>query len=200
MSRLEASQASEIIASNPRFLSTEYQIPNRVEVRAVPIRLGVLYTLPPNRSLKVVVNGGLGFYPTDFLLNWRFDVVNSGSVTRATEVDTQASGTGVGYHGGVAVEFSLVERIGVFFEGQGTYAKVDGLEGSAEGTFSYRPSTTEDGTLYYSELEATGSLDRNLPIISLANEPPSFDGLTGVREAEVNLNGVRLMGGVRIRF
>ena len=202
VSRLEASQASEIVASNPLFSSLEFQIFNTLEVRAVPIRLGVFYTLPASNRLNVILNAGVGFYPTDFLWNWRFDNVTAGSVTRATDVDTQASGTGVGYHGGVVVEFALVERVGVFFEGQGTYVKVGGLDGTAEGTYSYRSPTTEDGTIYYGELEAgpTTGLDSTLPMIGLSNEPPSFDGLTGVREAEVNLGGVRLIGGVRIRF
>ena len=174
VSRLEASQASEIVASNPRFSSFETKIFNTLEVRAVPIRLGVFYTLPASNRLNIILNGGVGFYPTDFLWNWRFDNVTAGSVTRATDVDTQASGTGVGYHGGVVVEFALVERVGVFFEGQGTYAKVGGLDGSAEGTYSYRSPTTEDGTIYYGELEGgpTTGLDSTLPVISLANKLP----------------------------
>ena len=69
-----------------------------------------------------------------------------------------------------------------------------------KGTFSYTSPTLEEGTLYYVELEATGNRDRNLPGLQIASEPPSSPELTNVREAEVNLSGVRLMGGVRIRF
>jgi len=200
VSRLESSQTSELVAQDRRFLDLEFRIPNRVEVTAVPVRLGVFYTLPAGRRLNVVVNGGLGFYATDVSWNWRLDRVEAGSVTRATDLDTKASGAGVGYHGGVAVEYKLVKQVGVFLEVQGTYARVGGLEGTAEGTFSFGPSTTEEGLLYYSELEATGSLDRNLPVISIANEVPSSPELINVREAEVDLGGVRLMGGVTVRF
>lgn len=55
VSRLEATQTSEIVAPDRRFSFLEFQIPNRVEVRAVPIRLGVFYTLPASRRLNVVL-------------------------------------------------------------------------------------------------------------------------------------------------
>ena len=132
VSRLEATQTSENrcgrIAGSPS-LSSRF----RTGSRFGPFRFvsaSSMRSLPVGDSTSSSY-GGVGFYPTDFSWNLRGDRVEFGTVTRATEVDTQASSTGVGFHGGVGVEFNLVERVGIFFEGQGTYAKVGGLEGTS---------------------------------------------------------------------
>lgn len=155
-------------------------------VHAVPVRFGVLYTLPIARRLAVGLEGGAGIYFTR--LRWSHHLDVSG---RVTDWLTEVQGQDLGVHGGLWIDIDLADRIGLVFGIQGTHADISGLAGFREGMYSYRAETRDEGTLSLAEEG----------LLVVGNAPwATIGALTPGRDASVGLGGFRIATGLRIAF
>jgi len=167
---------------------------HELKVSAIPLRLGVFYTLSMNEMMNVVFNAGAGLYLGKYSYNKR--PVRTGECT----INQTANASGLGFHGGVGFEYELTPNIAFVLEGQGKYAKIGGFEGTIRYSCPYPPfKRTEEGTLYYFEM--IGQTGKCYPWVEISKEKPSSeDWIRNVREAKVDFSGFTLRAGIKIKF
>ena len=161
------------------------------KISAIPIRLGVFYTLPMNEMMNVVFNAGAGLYLAKYSYNFRPEGAWSGNT-----INQKASAKGFGFHGGVGLEFNLAPKIAFVLEGQGRYAKIGGFEGTAKYAGSSLPYT-EEGALYYWEQM---TIFRKYPRVLVQENKPSGPLYSNVRDAKVDFSGFTFLAGIKINF
>lgn len=165
-----------------------------VKVSAIPVKLGVYYSLPLSSQARFFLNGGVGYY----FAKWYDAYRTEWSIGWWTTYQ-KARASGIGFHGGVGFELNLVSNIAFVLEGQGRYAKIGGFKGDEED--KYYPSPTEfssKGKLYY--FEWFPWTDKWYPMINILEEEPSGDRIRNVREAKVDFSGFTFRAGIKISF
>ena len=165
-----------------------------VKVSAIPVRLGVYYSLPLSSRTRFFLNGGVGYY----FAKWSEAYRNEWSGGWFTTIQ-EAKASGIGFQGGVGFELNLVSHIAIVFEGQGRYAKIGGFEGDSEFRASIPgwDSSTE-GSLYYFEWQPW--TENWYPMVDMSEEEPSEDRIRNVREAKVDFSGFTFRVGIKINF
>jgi len=153
-------------------------------ISAVPVKLGLYYFLPVGDRLNTYINAGPAFYFVNFDHKWNIDE----SLVR----NQSTSSSGLGFHGALGLEYQLTSRLSLLIEGSGRYCKMSGFEGNSSGnegasTFSM------DGTLYYVEFSTFPD-----PVMYIKEEFPS--SFKSARQAEIDLSGIAIRGGLKIRF
>jgi len=164
------------------------------KVSAVPLRLGLNVTLPAGRILNINFHGGLGYYLAKISYDLRASTPGSWFL-----YNTEAHASGLGFHGGMGVEFKLSPAISLFLEGQGRYANIGGFRGSTSQTASSGAHTSETGQLYYYKLNLTFPLG-TFPVILINHTIPSSSSISDVREAKIDLSGFSLVLGMIFHF
>jgi len=162
-------------------------------VRAIPLEMSVFLFFPATERTTFTLNIGTGFYIVKLNYNWRFEEKSG----EWTEIIGEAKGNCFGLHGGIGFEYNILKNLAFIFEIQGRYAKAGGLEGSEEFKEHIGWSYKEEGKLYYwKEKSGKGkytfmAIRKNLP-----SGPAIMDG----REAKINLSGINIIAGIRIKF
>jgi opacity protein-like surface antigen len=186
---IQGAKISELTVRFPEGPETSFT--TKPKISAVPIRLGVFYTLPMNEMINVVFNVGAGLY----LAKYSYYFLSEGAWIGNT-INQKASAKGFGFHGGIGFEFNLAPNIAFVLEGQGRYAKIGGLEGTAEYAGSSLPYT-EKGALYY--WEQTSSLGKYPRVLVQENEP-SGPLYSNVKGAKVDFSGFAFSVGIKINL
>jgi len=163
----------------------------KLKISAIPIRLGVFYTLSMNEMINIVFNAGAGLYLAKYSYNKR--PVGTGEPI----INQTANASGFGFHTGVGFEFNLASNIAFVIEAQARYAKIGGFEGTIKYYYGFPPEYTEEGKLYYYEFK--GPTDW-YPHIIVSEEKPIGDWIKNVREARVDFSGFALRAGIKINF
>ncbi len=96
-------------------------------VSAVPLRLGMYFSLPAGAIVNVNFHAGLGYYLAKVSFDFRSSAPGSWEQSSA-----RADANGLGFHRGLGLEFRLSPVISLFLEGLGRYASISGFEGSGE--------------------------------------------------------------------
>ena len=161
-----------------------------LRLRAIPLRLGVQYTHPLGRRVRLGMEGGAGVYFTHLSWSHHLDVRG-----RTSDWMSETRGLGLGFHGGVWVDVGLSDRLGLVFGVEGVRANIAGFRGFREGTFSYRSPIRDDGTLRLSE---TPWGARFLVVGDGSWLNDRYGPITPIREASVGLGGLRISSGLRI--
>jgi len=143
------------------------------KMSAIPITLTLYFDLPVGPAVKVTLHGGLGYYFAKY-------TDSQNIIGDAETYDTSAGG--LGFHGGIGLEFKLSPQIGFLIEGRGRYASF----GNVTGTAAWSGGSTT-GKLYYFESNILGS--NWYPIVTVSETLPSGTGLRNVREAKIDFNG-----------
>ena len=188
---IKGKKTSEIGFSN----GGELTLTNKPEMSAVPIRLGVFYTLPMNEMINVSFNAGGGLYLAKYSYNFRLEEETGGEWT---EYNDEASANGIGFHGGIGLEFNFSPNIAFVLEGRGRYAKIGGFEGTNKFEDSGGYSREEEGTLYYWK-ESMAPLGKYTFLFCQKDEP-SYATASDVREGKVDFSGFTLSAGIKIKF
>ena len=181
-------------------------------MRSVPVRFGAQYTHPIGRRLSLVVDGGAGLYFTNLQWSRRAEIDFIFPKSRSGEVISDVSGYGIGFHGGVSLDVSVSDRIGLVFGVQAVHANIGGLDGHRDETYigydflegrEIRRTVKQNGTLAVFELDEYPIT----PILSLVEdgEPVLVDEIflpiiRSVKEASVGLGGLRYTVGLRVSF
>ncbi len=168
------------------------------KITAIPINLSAYYFTPGIAPLKFFVYGGIGYYYGRLAMDIREE---STPPAIWSEQDGLLKDQSFGLHGGVGLEFKVAPRIALFLEGRARYCKLN----SWRGDFTYVDSDgfrdTDEGSMWYFEL-----LDQNygsgewFPGITISTTTPSDPDLRNVRNFEVDLSGLSLRTGIRIKF
>ncbi|MFQ6083177.1 MAG: SH3 domain-containing protein [Candidatus Aminicenantia bacterium] len=163
------------------------------KVSAIPVKIGVYYSLPMSSNARFFLNAGAGYYfarwSDSFRFEWNGDWYTS---------DSEAKGNGIGFHGGVGFEIDIARNFAFVIEGYGRYAKIDGFEGSRKRRSSGGLNESEKGTLYYCEWQDFGDWYSWIGVRD--EEPPSGADIRNVREAKVDFSGFTIKAGIKIKF
>jgi hypothetical protein len=162
------------------------------KVRAIPVRAGAYYFLPVSPKARLSLGTGLGYYFAKF---HRFYRRESGS-GYWIDTDMTGKGGGIGFDGGVGLEYNLTKKITLVIEGYGRYAKISGFKGTQYRIDSNNWSDSLDG--YYYALE-----QERLPYgwfteVTIATTTPTGSDKKNVRDAEVDFSGFSIRVGLKI--
>lgn len=180
---LSASKESVMSFSNAGGSGT---FTHKVTASAIPLRLSFFYYLPVSSSMNVVFNAGLGYYlaKANYLLT-----EDAGGTPVTDEID--ASGSGLGFHGGLGLEIALMPNLGILVDLSGRFASCGGFEGdeTSGGTVHGKVYAFDDntgiGTFHFITVETT---------------LPSGAGISNAAEAKVSFTGFSLVAGFFVRF
>ena len=151
---------------------------------AAQAKVGLFYFLPLGRNLTLNLHAGVGYY-------WAKGRLESHS-SYDYIIDSDAKG--IGYHGGLGLEWKLSSKLSLLIEGAGRYAVLSGFDGKVTmvGLGGW------NGKLYY--WGATRSYIENYNYIDLLIDAPGGTGITFVREAKIDFSGFSLRAGFVIRL
>ena len=154
------------------------------EPSAIPAKLSLFYFLPLGKRVTVSLHAGAGYYSAKARLIARtnFDYI----------IDSSAKG--IGYHGGLGLEWKLFSKFYFLIEGAARYAVLSGFEGKVTmvGLGGW------NGKLYY--WGATASFLDKFNYIDLLGGAPGGTAIAFVREAKIDFSGFSLRAGFVIKL
>ncbi len=190
---IQGTKASEYIFTKGSDKITMSSEPN---IRAIPLRAGLFLNLPFGERARLTLSGGAGYYISRYNYEWKYEGTISGSAV-FNKLTQEATASGIGFHGGLGLEFDLASNLAFFIEGQARYAKISGFEGSAREDFE-DGFEEQEGKLYYYELKFDP--DYFFKQVFVRETEPSGSEVINVREAAVDFSGFCAVAGIRIRF
>jgi hypothetical protein len=164
-----------------------------VKASAIPIKASFYYFLPTSGMINVNLHAGVGYYLATAYARYRAEVLTLWE----QNVYDNLPGGGIGFHGGIGLEFKLSPMIGVFVEGQGRYAAFSNFEGDALYTDSGGTSTTNTGKAW--TFDATGA-GHTFTLSVIDTTAPSGSGISNVRQTKVDFSGFSLVAGIIVRL
>lgn len=180
---LSASKASTLTGTNPPATVT---IDFEPKVSAIPITLNFHYLIPAGSALNFVLHAGAGYYLASYDDSWTF----SGSPAETFDM----SGGGLGFHGGVGLEWAMSPNFALTFDILGRFASASGFTG----TYTAGSTTLTNGKLWY--YQSTGTTLGTIDLITYDDVQPGGTGISNVREAKLDLSGFTAKIGVLIRI
>ena len=161
----------------------------RPRIQALPVKLGLAYYPVPYLYLK----GGLQYYFVSVNYLYRYE---KSLFWQEWQGDAQARGIGASV--GAGGEYELYPGLFLIGEAEFRFARFGGFTGKDITINSEGESYTEQGTLTYFLAEVAGQ--GGYPLVFIRGDLPSGPGVSEAREARVNLNGMSLKFGIRVRF
>jgi len=161
----------------------------RPRVQALPIKLGLAYYPVPYLYLK----GGLQYCFVSANYLYRYE-----RTLYWQEWQGDAKARGLGAFVGAGGEYEIYPGLFLVGEAEFRFARFGGFTGKDITINSEGESYTEQGTLFYFLADAAGQGE--FPLVFIRSDLPAGPGVSGAREARVNLNGVSLKLGIRVRF
>jgi hypothetical protein len=192
---LQASKSSLMTLSSTDETVTMSGMP---KLSAMPIRLGVFFTVPLNDRLNLTANAGAAYYAA---LKLKADL-RLESATDWQEMSlsgSRSSFDNIGFQGGLGFEYMITQKLGFFVEAQGRYARFknfDSVTGVASDSGGGSDTTT--GKLY---LETFTGTDGTLTTLTIEETPPTSNPPDDVyTEPKIDLSGFCFQAGIHIRF
>ncbi|MCK7470575.1 MAG: hypothetical protein MZU95_07115 [Desulfomicrobium escambiense] len=171
------------------------------ELKAMPIRLGLIVNYPLRKRISFTANMGASCYLraryNDHIGESDFNDMGMLEGFIACTTRTKRKGGALGIDGGVGLEYEMGRNIFLCLDGQARYAKIRGFEGTSElNSMTWGSPILLEGKLYY---EAVPVLAGSPRLIMVQSDPP--DGPDGEpRQAVIDFSGVSLQVGIRIRL
>ncbi len=165
--------------------------------RVIPLRLSGYYFFETGSKVTAYAKAGIGYYFGKMTFTTRSEEWLLG-ITIWDQNDGEATASGLGFHGGLGIEYHFSSTIALFIEAAGRY--VDLKDWSAENDYlTAWGSERQTGTFWYAEewVEETG---KHYPSLQLFEEKPTDPDFRNVREAAFGFSGFALKGGVKICF
>jgi hypothetical protein len=195
---LKTSRDSVMEVSNPDMDVTGWLL-TEPKLSAIPIRLSLFLKFPLTAKINLnAIFGGSCYFQTRYS-----DDIRESSYTWANQLHgfyqittrTEKKGAPLGFDGGIGIEYQLSRKLFLSFDAKGRYAKLRGLEGSSE-FYDQFGELFEQGKLYYESVPILIGAPR---LIMVQSSPPEGPDGTA-RQAVVDLSGVSLQAGIRIRL
>ncbi len=168
-------------------------------ITVTPVNLSLYFFPPIAPSMNIYLYGGLGYYIGKVTSTLRADTQLVGFPSYWAETETEVKDKGLGFHAGAGLEFNIAPKIAIFIEGKGRYCKLKSWEGDETTVDSDGWTESSSGTTWYYEAQDydTGNW---YSMIALQEDKPSGFGIRDIREFKVNLTGISLRAGIRIKF
>jgi len=167
------------------------------KLSAVPIKLSIYYFFPLTTRLNLYLNGGIGYYFGKIQYSTS-DELQMGHDQWITISEIEAKDNGLGFHGGIGIEFNIIKNIAFFIEGAGRYAKLKDWEGDEILTSNGDVERTA-GTLWCYGIPYSDGREY-FSWLSVQKEKPSDPNIKNVRKAEVDYSGFSFRIGLKIKY
>jgi len=194
---IRRSNESEISLSVPGIGSISYSLEPIITV--TPVNLSLYFFPPIASSMNIYLYGGFGYYISKLTSIYRFDAQLAGFPEYWEKSESELKDKGLGFHAGAGLEFNIAPKIAIFIEGKGRYCKLKSWEGDSTLTDSDGWTGSESGTMWYYEAQDFDT-GKWYSMIVLQEDKPSGYYIRNIREFEVNLSGISLRTGIRIKF
>lgn len=167
------------------------------EYTAIPIKLSGYYSFPLGQNTNGYVKAGVGYYFAKIEYTIREEEEMLG-ITYYEQQDGEAKDNGLGFHGGLGLEYSVAANIALFAEGTGRYVNLNDWDVENR-TSSSVGEADETGKFWYAEEynEGTGKFYATM---ELSEQRPDDPSLRNVRKAKISLSGFALRLGIKIGF
>jgi hypothetical protein len=163
------------------------------QASALPLRLELYLTLPAGAFANFNIHAGLGYYLTKMSYNFRTSAAGGWA-----QYGIKAEANGLGFQGGIGLEFKFSPVLSLFLEAQGRYARIKGFKGSITVTDSLGGHASENGKLYYYRL---AEVPLGVFSVILVNDTVPFGpNISDVREAKIDFSGFSAVAGFIIHF
>ena len=179
---------TSLLIVNGLDIQVEQKFAGTPRIQAVPLRLGLFFTIPVDQLLSITVNGGSALYLTKFSHFFGPDWKERDSTVQVTRAQN------IGFHGGVSLNLNMNKRVALFIEGHGRYAKVSNFEGDEKKNRyvdNREVSSIQKGNLYLLQ-------DDNNSFLTVLNEEPS--GYQSAKKVTFDLSGYGLRVGLTVKF
>jgi hypothetical protein len=160
------------------------------EFRVIPVKIGLVYY--PASFLYCRLGAMLAFAKASYSYRFEHDEFWQ-------EWSGQATALGLGIFGGVGVELPLGSSLAFLLEVSGQYAAIKGFEG----TGTLRDSTLAEPVVEAGQLYAYDGKPTALnvfPLVYIRSKMPTEGGVANARQAELDLLGMALRAGIKIKF
>jgi hypothetical protein len=167
-------------------------------VSAVPFRAGLFFSIPVGRGLSFSAHGGAVYFLATAETSFRVESDVTGQWRQETQ---KATAEGIGFYGGVGLEFRIAPGFSFLLEAQGCLARLEDFTGDLDMSTSLGSEDKRSGTLYHLEVDLPPSLpESNLHWIYVYQDAPTGYGLSDVRPARVDFSGLGFSTGFVVRF
>ena len=194
-----------IAVDDPDFFSIDETI--FPQISAIPLTFSLNFGLPLGSVIKLRLSGGVGYYLGTVVWDYQ-----EKTKFHDNKMDWESKSNAVGFHGSLGFDFNLGERIVFFIEGVGRYVQLEDLSGSliikeiwngSEDNESYENAFLkylEYNSYLTDEWYSLVSIDENGVIGSGFNNVPSFNSIRNLRNAVIDLTGISIRTGFKIKF
>ena len=172
------------------------------QVKALPLKLGLCIAFPlPKIPLTAVISGGRYIvfvrYKTSENYEALFQTPEKNYEYWYKKANTYNS-EALGFYASLALELDLIRHLSLVVEGEQVWARVDGFKGP----YLFESDIGEDSqgkaSLYYYESDQWG-LNKSYPLLVGHEKRPDESG-GAIRQGELNLGGIILKIGLRLKF
>ena len=168
------------------------------KLTVIPLFLNIHYALPISSKL------GLDLFAGPSLLITKFDFSEDYSSTWynwSYQTTFVSKSTAFGFQGGLGLDLEISSHLGFFLDGSYRYAKVGEVKGdwTQKGTSDFGPyeDIGSNYSLWYFEDKENGKIYPRLLFMENAPEAAEY---SNVKKAVLNLSGITVVGGLKIRF
>jgi len=165
----------------------EYTSPTKVA--AYPVYLFGEYAFPFGKAWEAYLRGGMGFVPVRYVHREKFRDIQAANP--GVSLSELASASGAFLLAGTGVRFPVDTALSLFVEAGYIMAKVSPFEGDLG-------DETTGVLYYYQEYDSTLEFWQTKLRLQ-AEEPAGFD-FRAVRKASIDLSGLSLRAGLRMKF
>lgn len=170
--------------------------------KIMPLKLGTYHTLPLHSRINLFFNTGIIYYFSNFLLykvHW-----SSGFgpefIIYTKEEKYDVSANGLGFYGGIGFEYNIANNLALVLEVQGRYARVN-PKGERTSSWWEEPWIKEEGYLYIGERNLMNEgYGKYCPDLIISKSRSSGDEFQNIRKAVLDLSGIALRVGIRIKL
>ncbi len=191
---IKSSQNSKVTDSGMGYNHTDwdsYSISPKLS--SVPLKVGLFYSLPMSRKINFIANAGIGYYFNKLNYEARWE----GSHDFFVGDKFYTSKKGIGFQGGLGIEYMLTTKMSFFLETQGRYARFRKFLGTV---VSIDSPLSNSGMLYYVELHEPVLTWGRFEISGKTGDSGYVNPTTFERDAIIDFSGVSLQAGIRIHF
>lgn len=160
----------------------------------IPIDLSLAYKLHLSPKLNLILAAG----PTYFIANQTLThglIQSTPTVSVAVEQRAEVSAKGFGGQAQIGLELDLSDNLALTFDITGRFGKSGALKGDISMYINDVLEDVSDGTLYYSFRKGSKQDE-----FTVSTTSPNPEHHANIREGTVDITGVALRAGLRIRF
>lgn len=190
---LRSTETSDISLSDE---TGEITISGTPTISAMPVKLGLFFTLPVAGKINLTADVGAALY-TGLKLDAAQRITQNDYWQEMSLSGSRSSD--IGFQGGLGVEYKFSPTMGFFVEAVGRYARFKTFDlVTTESVYSDGDTDSDEGKLYIATYTGLAP-DESFSIFWVGEDPVDTEYET-FAEPKIDLSGFSLQAGIRIRF